>query len=162
MARKKFDMRKVGMDLGKNAGYIGTFSLGMIGSKKFLDIDVIFKNQTPDSFIRKYGGFIKFLVFAGIVSIPAIKNEFLRTGLMGVAAEGFITGLRQMTINRTTGEAFWDKIGQGPAGWGAPASQQPGTVAKQLEYGVSGTDETMPVPGTAVSGMPYDTEDAGY
>lgn len=158
---KKFDMKKVSKNLGIEAGKAAAIAGGMILSKKFLDTEVIFKNQKPDSFLRKQGGWVKAIAALAVLSSDMVKNDYAKSAIMGVGVEGLITGIRGMTVNKDTGEAFFDKIGQA-GGWGAIATQQPGSVSRQIADSVSGTEPVMQVPGSGVSGpwnSPLDEEE---
>lgn len=160
MANKRFDRKKIQANLGRELGAGAATMGGMILSKKFLAPDLLLKNQPDDNFFKKNFQIIKALgafTYLAATTEPTGKgkkemtNIMIRRAILGIGLEGGITAIRKLTINEETGEAFFDKLGQ--SGWGAPSSQQPRTVAEQLDEGVAGTEDIMVPPGTGVAGM---------
>jgi len=89
---KKDTMRYGGMALGVTAGFIA-------GQK--IQLAKLFKAD-PTGFVAKNEGWLKF--GGALILIPFIKNEMLRSVLIGIAAGGAVSGVAKlMDKNGTSG-----------------------------------------------------------
>ncbi len=142
-SRKEF-----GKNLGRSAMDVGVVGISMLASRKFLDFDVIFKNQPADSMVRKSGGYIKGI--GGIILAGMVKNPILKNFLYGVALDGFVRVARQLTTNKETGESFFTAIGADGKLVQIPNSQR--AQYQQMMQGQPAAEATVAVAGMGGSG----------
>lgn len=96
------------------AAEIGVVGGSMLLTQKFLDFNVIFKNQiakNPDYVNRwwiRHQGAVKFAV--GVLAAVHIDNPWLRLLAFGVAANGLVQEVRVLAVK--DGAPLFDKIGQ--------------------------------------------------
>lgn len=92
---------------------IGVVGGSMLLSQKFLDFNVIFKNQIAadptyvDKWYIKHQGAVKFAV--GVLAAIHISNPWLRLLAFGVAANGLVQEIRVLAVK--DGQPMFDKIG---------------------------------------------------
>ena len=67
----KLNLKSAGKSVMTNGKEVGLTLGGALLSRKYLDFDMMFKNQAPDSFMRKHQGIIKFL--AGTIGGGMVK-----------------------------------------------------------------------------------------
>jgi hypothetical protein len=102
----KLNLKSAGKSVMTNGKEVGLTLGGALLSRKFLDFDVMMKNQPADSFMRKHQGIIKFLV--GTIGAGMVKqNSMLRPILNGVALEGGIKAVRTYG-----GGSFFPQLGE--------------------------------------------------
>jgi hypothetical protein len=143
---KKFqDQAKL---VGMTVAEVAVLGGGMIVTKKFLDFNVLFKNQIEkdpkfaEKWFIKHQGAIKLV--AGAIGAYYVKNPWVRMLLIGVALEGFVSEVRVLTTNKD-GVSFFDKIGQGQSDLDAQLLQ----AAKEAEISGGQLDPASAYP-TAV------------
>lgn len=96
------------------AAEIGVVGGSMLLSQKFLDFNVLFKNQIArdpaytEKWWMKHQGAIKFAV--GVIAAIHIENPWLRLLAFGVAANGLVQEVRVLATK--DGAPLFDKIGQ--------------------------------------------------
>lgn len=96
------------------AGEIAVVGGSMLMSQKFLDFNLLFKNQIAkdpayaNKWFIKHQGAIKFSV--GVIAAVHIKNPWLRLLAFGVAANGLVQEVRVLATK--DGQPMFDKIGQ--------------------------------------------------
>jgi len=96
------------------AAEIAVVGGSMLLSQKFLDFNVLFKNQIAadpryaERWFIKHQGAIKFAV--GVLAAVHIQNPWLRLLAFGVAANGLVQEVR--VIATKDGQPLFDKIGQ--------------------------------------------------
>lgn len=120
---------------GMTALEVGVVGGSMLATTKFLDFEILFKNQIEkdptykDKWFIKHQGAIKLV--AGAAAAAYIKNPWLKLVAIGVAANGFIQEVRVLTA-KEDGTNFFNQIGnsldekllQLAQSTGAPLSQQ--------------------------------------
>lgn len=117
-------------------GEVGVVGGSMILTSKFLDFNVLFKNQIAadpnyaNKFHIKHQGAIKLVV--GALAAAHIKNPWLKLLAIGVAVEGFIREVRVLTTD-SAGTAFFDKIGNSNSQQNAEADARLLEIAKKME-----------------------------
>ena len=102
-----FNFKQATKTLGTDAMDVGLMIGGAVAAKKFLDFSNIFKNQKEDSAIIKYQGGIKLV--GGLVGRGMVKNKYVKNLLTGVAFEGGLSLLRNVTMK--DGKSFFEPIG---------------------------------------------------
>ena len=122
-----FNFKSATKTLGTDAMDVGLMIGGAVASKKFLDFSNIFKNQEPDSAIIKYQGGIKLV--GGLVGRGMVKNKYVKNLLTGVAFEGGLSLLRNVTMK--DGKSFFEPIGE----------DDPDQIDEDMESGVHGNYE---------------------
>lgn len=141
----KFEAKKIGM----TAGEIGTLAGGMILTKKFLDFNTLFKKQIEadpafaDKWFIKGQGWIRFGV--GLIAASYVKNPWVKLLMFGVALEGAITGIRQVS------GGFFEPIGRTGQKQLPPADDELLRLAQQYDNSMQGTDTVFQY-GSSVSG----------
>lgn len=122
---------KRGMMTVAEVGVVGT---SMLLTTKFLDFEILFKNQIAkdptykDKWFIRHQGAIKLV--AGATAAAYVKNPWLKLLFIGVAANGFIQQVRVLTTQKD-GTNFFNQIGNSEmdrklqeAAAGVPLSQQ--------------------------------------
>ena len=123
----KLNLKSAGKSVMTNGKEVGLTLGGALLSRKYLDFDMMFKNQAPDSFMRKHQGIIKFL--AGTIGAGMVKgNSLLRPVLNGVALEGGIKAVRTYG-----GGNFFQPLGEGDSLLGEGGAAGDGFLADVLE-----------------------------
>ena len=104
----KARLKNLGKTAVKDATTVGITLGGLLASRKFLDFQTIFKNQPEDSFMRKNEGPIKLI--GGVLAIGMIKNPMIKALAIGMALDGGVMTIRNMTRDKDTGESFFPAI----------------------------------------------------
>lgn len=110
----KFNFQDHAKIAGMTMAEVGVLGGGMIVTSRFLDFNVIFKNQIAadpnyvNKWHMKHQGAIKLVV--GALAAAYIKNPWLKLLAIGVAVEGFIREARVLTTD-SAGTSLFDKIG---------------------------------------------------
>jgi len=122
------------------AGEIGVVGGSMLLSQKFLDFNMLFKNQIAkdpkykDKWFIKHQGGIKFTV--GVLAAINIKNPWLRLLAFGVAANGLVQEVRVLATK--DGAPLFDSIGNGMDAKLLEAAKKAGAVGDQYQTMVAG------------------------
>lgn len=110
----KYNFNPISKMAVMTAGEIGVVGGSMLMSQKFLDFNILFKNQIAADpkyaqkwFIKHQGG-IKFAI--GVLAAINIKNPWLRLLAFGVAANGLVQEVRVLATK--DGQPMFDRIGQ--------------------------------------------------
>lgn len=102
--------KKAGMTVAE----VGVVGGSMLLTTKFLDFEILFKNQIEkdptykDKWFIKHQGAIKLV--AGAAAAAYIQNPWLKLVAIGVAANGFIQEVRVLTA-KDDGTNFFNQIG---------------------------------------------------
>jgi len=127
------------------AGEITVVGGSMLLSQKFLDFNVLFKNQIAkdpaytEKWFIKHQGAIKFAV--GVIAAIHIQNPWLRLLAFGVAANGLVQEVRVLAVK--DGAPMFDKIGQNLDEKLLQAARSAGAVGDQYQSMVAGTLATQ-------------------
>lgn len=99
---------------GMTVAEVAVVGGSMLATTKFLDFEILFKNQIEkdptfkDKWYIKHQGAIKLV--AGAAAAAYIKNPWLKLVAIGVAANGFIQEVRVLT-QKEDGTNFFNQIG---------------------------------------------------
>ena len=89
---------------------VALVTAGVIGTQKFLDFKTLMPQADPTKFYMKHEGFVK---VGGVVIVLGLWKKcppLIRMLLIGMAVQGAIKEIRQMTMNEK-GEAMFTQIG---------------------------------------------------
>jgi len=148
MARK-INLKGSAKNMGREATKAGLIMVGMIASKKVTQMATA--KLDPNGFFMKYEGWIKaggglFLLASGM-----IKNEMLKSIILGMVIEGGITAIRKIP---KVGDQI-PAIGQAAASgnWPNDMNVISNQVATHPSHSMRGVDDVL-IPGSEVAGYP--------
>lgn len=146
----KFEAKKIGM----TGAEIGTLAGGMILTKKFLDFNTLFRKQieADPAFAEKWfikgQGWIRFGV--GLIAASYVKNPWIKLIMFGVALEGAITGVRQLS------GGFFEPIGRTGQKTLPPADDELLKLARQYDNSMQGVNPALEYSSSVSGANPVD------